>query len=290
MSSFSNILTLAESRTSDLVSIKKAVILAKKNHGHVTVLSTRKKPSSYHRWLNKTKNNICDNSEQIERLVGFAKSQGVAIDYEIREEKDKFTAIKRQLENDQYDLIVAEHRKEESKLWSFDSAEYSRLINVSNTSVLFVGDQRWRDNGNILAAIETEENTLNHHTFNDEIIIQSNIIAKLLMSNTHLFNCYLENCSISFTEGMQMLEHTQHLEHLVSLVKSYHLEDKYLHVEEGVADDVIPAQANKLDANVVVIGCGEHKGWLSKIKGHTVDYVLENLECDLLALKQSIVH
>ncbi len=290
MSSFSNILTLAESRTSDLVSIKKSIILAKKNHGHVTVLSTRQKPSSLHRWFNKTKCNSYDNSEQIERLVNFAKQQGVAIDYEIREEKNQYTSLKRQLENDQYDLIVAEHRKETPKLWSFDGAEYSRLLNVSDISVLFVGEHRWRDNGNVLAAIETEENTLNHFAFNDEIIVKASVIAKLLMSNIHLFNCYLENCSISFTENVPTLEFAHHLDHLTSLVKSYHLEDKYLHVEEGLADDVIPTQAQKFDANVVVIGCGEHKGWLSKIKGHTLDYVFDNLECDLLALKKSAVH
>jgi len=290
MSSFSNILTLAESRTSDLVSIKKSIILAKKNNGHVTVLSTRKIPSSYHRWLNTTENKTFNNSQQIERLVNLAKHEGVSIDYKVREEKDQLIALKRQLADNQYDLIIAEHRKEESRLWPFDNAEYSRLLNVSDTSVLFVGDHLWCDNGNILAAIETEENTLNHHTFNDEIIHKTNDIAKLLMSNIHLFNCYLENCSISFTEDVSTLEFAHHLEHLTSLVKSYHLEDKYLHVEEGLADDIIPAQAEKLDANVVVIGCGEHKGWLSKIKGHTVDYVLDNLECDLLALKQSAVH
>jgi len=290
MSSFSNILTLAEAKTNDLISIKKSIVLAKKSNGHVTVLSTRQKPSSYHRWINNTKYNNCENSEQIERLVNFAKQQGVAIDYEIREEKSQFAALKRQLENDQYDLIVAEHRKEAPKLWPFDGAEYSKLLNVSDTSVLFVGEHRWRDNGNILAAIETEENTLNHLTFNDEIIVKANVLAKLLMSNIHLFNCYLENCSVSFTEDVPTMEFAHHLDHLTSLVKTYHLEDKYLHVEEGLADDVIPIQAQKFDANVVVIGCGEHKGWLSKIKGHTVDYVLDNLECDLLALKQTVVH
>ena len=290
MSSFSNILTLAESRTSDLIAIKKSIILAKNSNGHVTVLSTRQKPSSYHRWLNITKHNIGDHSEQIERLVSFAKQQGVAIDYEIIDEKDQVSALKKQLENDQYDLVIAEHRKEESRLWSFDGAKYSRLLNASDISVLFVGEHKWRNNGNILAAIETEENTLNHHTFNDEIIIKSSDIAKLLMSHIHLFNCYLENGSISFTENMPTLEFTQHLDNLTSLVKAYHLEDKYLHVEEGLADDVIPIQADKFDANVVVIGCGEHKGWLAKVKGHTIDYVLDNLACDLLALKQSNLH
>ena len=110
------------------------------------------------------------------------------------------------------------------------------------------------------------------------------------MSNIHLFNCYLENCSISFEETLPTIELARHLDNLTELVKAYHFEDKYLHVEEGFADDVIPTQAHKFDTNIVVVGCGEHKGWLSKIKGHTVDYVLDNLECDLLALKQSSVH
>jgi nucleotide-binding universal stress UspA family protein len=290
MNSFSNILTLAQSRTSDLVSIRKSIILAKKNNGHVTVLSTRKKSSIYHQWLNKTKFNLVDNSEKIRKLVSFAQHEGVAINYKIREEKDQFTALKKQLEHNQYDLVVAEHQKEESRLWPFDSAKYSRLLNVSDTSILFVGKQPWRDHGNILAAIETEENTLNHHRFNDEIIVTASGLAKLLMSNIHLFNCYLENCSISFEETLPTIELTRHLDNLTELVKAYHFEDKYLHVEEGFADDVIPIQAHKFDTNIVVVGCGEHKGWLSKIKGHTVDYVLDNLECDLLALKQSSVH
>jgi universal stress protein E len=288
MNSFSNILTLAESRTSDLVSIKKSIILAKQNNGHITVLSTRKKNSSYHQWLNKTENNVVDNSEKIQRLVVFAKQQGVAINYKIREEKDKFVALKKQLEGQQYDLIVAEHQKEESRLWPFDSTEYSNLLNTSDISILFVGDYKWRVNGNVLAAIETEENTLNHHSFNDEIIVKTNELAMLLKSNIHFFNCYLKNCGISFKEKMPTLEFNHHLNNLNALVKAHHFKDENLHIEEGLVDDIIPNQANRFGANVVVIGCGEHKGWLSKIKGHTIDYVLDDLDCDILALKQSI--
>ena len=187
-------------------------------------------------------------------------------------------------------MVVANHEKEASQHWLFNKSEHSHLLNVSDTSILFVGQHRWLNNGNILAAIETEENTLTHKTFNDEIIAKSNDFAKLLMSDIHLFNCYLESCSVSFRHETPISEFQNHLKHLTSLVKPYHFEDRYLHVEEGLADDIIPYQANKYNANVVVMGCGEHRGVLSKIKGHTIDYVLENLECDLLALKQSSVH
>jgi len=290
MNSFANILTLAQSSTSDLVSIKKSIILAKKNNSHVTVLSTREKPSGYHLWLNQTKYNTFDNSEQIKKLVTCAKHDGVTINFKIIEEKDQFIALKKQLEHNHYDLVITEHHKEESRLWPFDSEEYSQFLNASDTSILFVGAHPWQDNGNVIAAIETEEDTFKHQSFNGEIIVKSNELAKLLMSHVHLFNCYLENCSISFKEAMPTLEFRHHLDHLTALVQTYQLEDKYLHVEEGLADDIIPNQADKLNANVVVMGCGEHKGWLAKIKGHTIDYVLDNLKCDLLALKQSNLH
>ena len=293
MNHFSNILTLAQSRTSDLISIKKSITLAKKNKAHITVLSTRIKCSAYHQWLHKTEQDDSENEKKIISLINFAKQQGVSISYKIREEKEQFIALKKQLEDNNYDLVVAEHQKEESRLWPFESAEYSNLLRASDTSILFVGGHQWLDNGNVLAAIETEENTLAHNKFNNEIIVKASDLAILLMSDIHLFNCYLENCSIAFQETEQVKRNTEfstHLQNLTALVKAHHFEDKYLHLEEGLADDIIPDIAHKLNANVVVIGCGEHKGWLSKIKGHTIDYVLDKLDCDLLALKQSNLH
>jgi len=291
MHNFSNILTLVQPRTQDLISLKKSILLAKSNQATITVLSTKKKPSVFHKWLHRPETNEYDNEEKINKLVSFAQNIGVSISYKIREEADQFVGLQKQLEESKYDLVVAKHQKEEEAQHRlFDRAEYSHLLDVSDTSILFVGEHPWLNNGNILAAIETEENTLTHKTFNDEIIEKSNDFAKLLMSDIHLFNCYLESCSVSFQNETPITEFQNHLNKLTSLVKPYHLKDKFLHVEEGLADDIIPYQANKYNANVVVMGCGEHKGWLSRIKGHTIDYVFEKLECDLLALKQSSLH
>lgn len=287
MDSFSNILTLVQPRTSGLISLKKSILLAKKNHASVTVLATKEKPSAYQRWLNHKTTTEVVNEDKINGLIDLAKQEGISIDYKIREERDQFIALKKQLKENQYDLVVAESFKEASHLWTFEQAEYTHLLRVSDTSVLFVGDHKWLNNGNVLAAIETEENTVTHKTFNNEIIEKSSDLAKLLMSDIHLFNCYLESCSVSFQPMDPMKQSKNHLDNLTSFVKPYHFEGKYLHVEEGLADDIIPSLANKYNANVVVMGYGEHQGWLSRIKGHTLDYVLNNLSCDLLALKQS---
>ncbi len=290
MHNFSNILTLIQPETYDLISLEKSILLAKNNLARVTVLSTKSKPSAFQNWLHNSETNNFDNKEQVHDLISFAKNEGVAINHIKREESDQILALKKQLEENKYDLIVADHQKDESRVWPFNNAEHSHLLNVSDTSVLFVGHHKWLKNGNVITAIETQEDTKSHRTFNNEIIEKSNDFAKLLMSDIHLFDCYLESCSVAFQEVSPNTEFQNHLKSLTSLVKAYHFEDKFLHVEEGLADDVIPSQASKYNANVVVMGCGEHKGLLSKIKGHTIDYVLDNLECDLLALKQSNLH
>jgi nucleotide-binding universal stress UspA family protein len=293
MNNFSNILALTQPRASNLMAIKKSIILAKKNQAHLTVLSTKKKYSPYHQFFNKTEKNNFNNEQQILELVNFAKREGISTHYKVREERDQLTALKNQLKTNEYDLVVADHQQEETHLWPFHKAEDSNLLNASDTSILFVGRHKWQSHGNVLAAIETEENTLVHNKFNNEIIVKTRDLAKLLTSNIHLFNCYFDSCSVSFKEmefSKKNEEFTHHLEHLTRLAKGYQLEDKCLHVEEGLADDVIPYQAHKFNANVVVMGCGEHKGWLANIKGHTIDYVLDKLNCDLLALKYNQIH
>jgi len=293
MSSFSNILALAQPSTCNLMAIRKSIVLAKKNQANLTVLSTKKKYSPYQRFFNNTEKNDLSNEPQILELVNFAKREGISTHYKIIEARDQLTALKDQLQANEYDLVVTDHQQKESHLWPFHKTEDSNLLNASDTSVLFVGQHKWLSNGNVLAAIETEENTPVHNNFNNEIMVKTRDLAKLLTSNIHLFNCYFDSCSVAFKEmefSQRNEEFAHHLEHLTILAKGYQLEDKCIHVEEGLADDVIPEQAHKFNANVVVIGCGEHKGWLANIKGHTIDYVLDKLDCDLLALKQSSIH
>jgi hypothetical protein len=80
------------------------------------------------------------------------------------------------------------------------------------------------------------------------------------MSDIHLFNCYLESCSVYFQPMNSKKQSKNHLDHLTSFVKPYHFEGKNLHVEEGLADDIIPSLANKYNANDLVMGYGEHQG------------------------------
>lgn len=191
------------------------------------------------------------------------------------------------------DLVVSECQYKDGSLWSFDSHENSSLLYASNIPTMFVKNKEWHNKGQIIAAIETEEETLLHQKLNREIVDSSCYVAQLLEGDIHLLNCYLESCLMSFPtidEQPEKSEFSNHLEHLTLLAENHHLNKDNLHIEQGLVDDLLPQQASIIDADIVVLGCGEHKGILSTIQGHTVDFVLNKLDCDLLALKPGEIH
>jgi universal stress protein E len=57
------------------------------------------------------------------------------------------------------------------------------------------------------------------------------------------------------------------------------------HVQEGMPEDVIPALAAQLDAEMVVIGTIGRTGLSAAIIGNTAEHVIDRLDCDVLAVK-----
>ncbi|WP_206485464.1 universal stress protein [Thalassotalea sp. G2M2-11] len=291
MNSFKNILTVVQPRTDDLLAVKKSMILAKRNFAKLTVLYVVPKSSFYDNWIHRHSHNghTPDIQAQLEQLIASADDFGVRAEFVAVEDNDFAHAIEQQFGRDTFDLVVAEHQKQEFRLWPFDEKAYQKLIDVSPSAVMFVGQHKWHEHGHILAAIETEETSICHKQLNHEIVAKTDEMAKLLQSDSHFVNCYLRSCHIAFDIEHHILnEYEQHFNHLSALVESYHCDKEKLHIEEGIVDDVIPQQANALDANIVVLGCNEHKGIAASVKGHTIDFILDKLPCDVLALQPNV--
>lgn len=56
------------------------------------------------------------------------------------------------------------------------------------------------------------------------------------------------------------------------------------HIVKGAANNVIPAQAEHLRAQVVVIGVSARSGVKGVMVGTTAKKVLDKLDCDVLAI------
>ena len=65
----------------------------------------------------------------------------------------------------------------------------------------------------------------------------------------------------------------------------YSLPEDVLHFEQGLPDDAIPDRAEKLNAEVAIIGNNEDSNFIDKYLGDTATELTKAMPCDVLVLK-----
>ncbi|WP_287817984.1 universal stress protein, partial [Idiomarina sp.] len=59
----------------------------------------------------------------------------------------------------------------------------------------------------------------------------------------------------------------------------------YQYLSQGLPEQVIPEAAKQLDAELVVLGTIGRTGLSAALLGNTAEHVLDQLNCDVLAIK-----
>ena len=72
---------------------------------------------------------------------------------------------------------------------------------------------------------------------------------------------------------------------MAKLAARFELDKSHCITEEGLAEDVIPAVAHRLDVELVIIGTIGRTGLSAAFIGNTAEHVIDGIECDLLAVK-----
>ena len=70
-----------------------------------------------------------------------------------------------------------------------------------------------------------------------------------------------------------------------TLRQKHGIDDNVTHVEEGLPEDVIPQVAEKLDAELVILGTTGRTGISAIFIGNTAEHTIDQLNCDLLVIK-----
>lgn len=166
------------------------------------------------------------------------------------------------------------------------------LIRKSPIPVLLVKDQVWPAQGNILCALDVVADS-DEHTRLNRILIQSSLHwGKLLHAEVHLVNSYpgtplniaieLPDFDVqAYNESIK----TQHEQKMLILANEFNLTHAQCHVNEGLPEDVIAEQAQQLNIELLVIGMAGRTGLSAALIGNTAEHVIDNLSCDLLAIK-----
>ncbi|WP_194755631.1 universal stress protein UspE [Aliidiomarina indica] len=219
-------------------------------------------------------------------------TDGVVIDIVVVWHHRPFEAIIRHAIDGDYDLIVKGTQKHDTLQSVIFTPTDWHLLRKAPSPVLLVKDHDWPQHGSVLAAVNAASDSDVHQGLNRKILKASGYISKKLNSHLHIVNCFPgAPASIAVeipefdTHQYQESVREHHEASLMAIAQEVDVEFAGLHLREGLPDDEVPRVANELDAELVVLGTIGRTGITAALLGNTAEHVIEQLNCDLLAVK-----
>lgn len=166
------------------------------------------------------------------------------------------------------------------------------LLRECEAPVLIAADH-WHPTRSIVAAVDLASHSHVKQDLNDTIIATAKRYAEALDNPLHLV--YVIHVS-TVLKDLHLMDVDAHVEKvrgqmrplLAHLASTHDLPEDRIHVEHGEVADVIAAVAERLEAQLVVMGTVGRQGLNAKLIGNTAERVLTRLETDVLALKPGV--
>ena len=223
-------------------------------------------------------------------------SDGIQFSSTVVWQSNEAEAITREVEAHNYDLVVKYTKAEESLKSLIVTPVDWKILRKCPTPILVVKDGDWKHQRRILVAVNvSDDENEAHSSFNDELVSLSMDLADSLdRGNIHLVTAYpptpinmaIDLPEFSTGDGNSGLR-GQYLLNMKALRQKYGISDDHTHVLEGFPEDVIPQVAEKLEAELVILGTIGRTGLSAAFLGNTAEHVISKLNCNLLAIKPS---
>lgn len=221
------------------------------------------------------------------RQLGFSH-----IDIVVQWNNRAFEAVIHHVIDNDIDLVVkATKRHDDLASVIFTPTDW-HLLRKCPSPVLLVKEHDWPEGGQIIAAVNVGSEDDEHNLLNDKLTVIANDYAKLLNGNVNLVNSYPStplNIAIEvpeFDPGAynNSVKH-HHQAEMAGHAKKYGITTANTYVKEGLPEKVIPMVAKDIDAELVIIGTVGRVGLSAALIGNTAEHVIDELDCDVLAVK-----
>jgi len=142
---------------------------------------------------------------------------------------------------------------------------------------------------------------LNEHdkpaALDDEILVLSKTLAEVVSGAVHAFHSYDPRIAVATAtanayipvslpfDEIEKQMHEQHEKRFSEVAEFHGLDDKHAHLIAGLTHEELPILANKMNADVVVMGAVARNRWKRLFIGATAERTLEHVPCDLLIVK-----
>ncbi|MEW6992257.1 universal stress protein UspE [Colwelliaceae bacterium 6441] len=299
MEKYHQILAIIDPTTDDQKALKRAIELAKQTNANITAfLSIYDFSYEMTTMLSSDEREVMrqslinDRLEWLNELIQTIPHENLKIDTKVIWHNRPFEPIIEQVLHHGFDIVIkGTHQHDKLKSVIFTPTDW-HILRKCPCPVLLVKEHSWPMNGNIVAAINVGSDEEEHKSLNNKITEEAINLSRLIKANIHLVNSFPGtpvNIAIEIPEfnaseyNESMLKH--HQEAMMAHASKFEISKEHTHVEEGLPEDIIEKVSEELDAELVILGTIGRTGISAALIGNTAEHVIDNLNCDVLALK-----
>lgn len=301
MSIYNSILVVADINRDEQPALARAMQLAakSKSKSHVTLFMT-----IYDFSYDMTSMLSSDERESMRKGVIYQKTLWLekisqpyllhSVDFNIKVvwHHRPYEAIIAEVFEGNYDILVKATRKHEGLESAIFTPTDWHLLRKCPSPVLLVKNAHWPEKSNIIASVHVGSEETSHQKLNNKMTEQLLELCRRFDATPYLVSAspytptnvaveVPEFDALAYSEAI----HGHYLSQMKILRQNHGIDCENTIVEEGLPEDVIPRAAEKLEASLVILGTTGRTGLSAVFIGNTAESVLDQLTCDVLALK-----
>lgn len=307
MNLIKKILVCLDPNTEIQPALKRAVVLAKSYGASIELLTVVYNRSLVNNnffdteGLNKAKAGFINSQKRwTETYVADVEKENISCNIDVVWQKPLYEGIIQKVEQCKPDLVIksTHHHAQINKL--FFTPNDWQLLKYCPVPLILAKESNSDPYLNIMAAVDptnTENQKLNN------LIMQKAIeLATQLKSNSQVAHCYEPlstqlwsdigfgmGVGVGPTDFMGEQNYHEYLNEFKNqqrksfdkAIKDFNFDKQSVHLEEGYAEQILPALVKEQSIDLLVVGTSSHSGLI----GNTVEKIVDEVNCDILSIR-----
>jgi universal stress protein E len=218
---------------------------------------------------------------KVKVMLAPYKESGLKISSDVYWTADWYAAVSRAAMRADADLVIKSTFRHGKLQRLLHSTSDFTIMRHSPSPVLLVREAKPSAGKLILAALDLESTDEGHIGLNNSVMKHARELSEFTGLPLHVIAATSRKPDLSHVlSGVEEQEGGVE----ATLAHAFGVEPANFHIVKGAAKNVIPAQAEHLRAQVVVVGVSARSGVKGVMVGTTAKKVLDKLDCDVLAV------
>ncbi len=232
---------------------------------------------------------VAHRQADLEQLVAELALSGLKIDIQVVWHREIDQWILREAGKARFDLVMKTGNRSET-LWYMPTDW--KLMRGCPVPVYIAARKGWRKKSTILATVDFDARSKDQQALNAEVVESAALLAQRLGSELHICHVIavsqvLKDMDLVDTNKLRRNFNDKSRDRLLAFAAQHGVAAERVHIAVGSPYREIPRQANRLKAELVVMGGFGRQGVRGAMLGNTAEQVISVLRTDVVVIRRS---